>query len=261
MHIRWSRGILGISLSVVLCVAVLAEPAESAAVTDTKGYAAVLVPIAGGTFQMGSVEGDRDERPVHEVTVTSFSMGNTEVTVAWYLRCMADGVCEPPTWWSTGYFEEVSPSLTTAERMQLPVTGVSWRQAKVFCRWLGAGYDLPTEAEWEFAASAGKGWKYPWGDDPQDRYKGASNPRQLMPAASFPASPLGLFDLGGGVWEWVDDCYKTESGRKGKACSTRVTKGGSWSDHTWNLRVANKSYGLESEGFKGLGFRVVYRAP
>ena len=220
----------------------------------------MLVPITGGTFQMGSVDGDRDERPVRTVTVKDFSIGSTEVTVAWYLRCMADGACEPPTWWSLGYFEEILPGLTAAERMQLPVTGISWRQAKAFCKWLGPGYDLPTEAEWEYAASAGKNWKYPWGESPKDRYKGTGVQRQLTPVASFTASPLGLFDLGGGVWEWVDDCYKPEPGGKG-GCLTRVTKGGSWSDHTWNLRVANKSFGLESEGFKGLGFRVVYHAP
>jgi formylglycine-generating enzyme required for sulfatase activity len=228
---------------------------------------------------MGSVDGDRDERPVREVSVRDFSLGRSEVTVGWYLRCMADSACEVPSWWNQGYFEEEGPAtLSRAERMRLPVTGISWRQAKDFCRWLGPGYDLPTEAEWEYAAGAGRNWKYPWGNDPQDRYKETGPQRHLTPAGSYPAGPLGLFDVGGGVWEWVDDCYKWESrsGSKGeskaasagegartveKTCATRVTKGGSWSDHTWNLRVANKSFGLESEGYKGLGFRVVYHAP
>ena len=223
---------------------------------DKERYAGELVKIPGGTFRMGSEDGDRDERPVRTVMVQDFEMGRNEVTLGWYLRCMADRVCEEPLWWSTGYFEDVQGRLTPDERSNLPLTGVSWRQAKLFCQWLGAGYDLPGEAEWEYAAGAGKNWKYPWGDDPKKRFKG-TRPRFLMPVDTMAPNPLGLCDFGR-VWEWVNDCY--EADRNG-VCIHRVTKGGSWTDLIRNLRVANKSYGLEDEGYKGLGFRVVRHAP
>lgn len=210
----------------------------------------MVEPLAG---QLGD---DRDERPFKDLRVDAFSMGRTEVTVGWYLRCMAEGACEPPTWWTIGYFEDVAPHLKPAAWANLPVTGVSWRQAGDFCRWLGPGYALPTEAEWEYAAGAAKNWTYPWGDKPGDRYSEAAGRKSLTPVASTPANPLGLFDMGGSVWEWTADCYERKRGTEG--CATRVSKGGSWSEHIWNLRVANKSYGLEEQGYKGLGFRVVY---
>lgn len=220
-------------------------------------YSAELVPIPAGRFHMGSTEGDRDERPVREVGVDGFEMGRTEVTVGWYLLCMADGACGAPSWWSVGYFEETAPELTPAERARLPVTGVSWQEAGAFCRWLGPGYALPTEAEWEFAAGAGAR-KFPWGNDPRERLREAGTRRRLMPSASARPNAFGLHDMAGGAWEWVQDCYGPL--RPDGTCARRVTKGGSWSDRTWNLRVANKSHGLEAVGYKGLGFRVVRRA-
>lgn len=231
-----------------------------------RNFAAELVAIPAGSFVMGSEDGDRDERPAHRVNVDGFSMSRTEVTTAWYLRCMADGACEPPIWWATGYFEEIPGDLTAEQRMQLPVTGISWHAAKAFCRWLGPQYDLPSEAEWEYAASSGDNRKYPWGNSASDRYGEAAHggrkpaePKRLMPAGSFPPNPWGLQDLATGVWEWTSDCYEKHEANmhSGGPCENRVTKGGSWSEHTWNLRVANKSYGLETEGYKGLGFRVV----
>jgi formylglycine-generating enzyme required for sulfatase activity len=220
-------------------------------------YAAELVAVPAGSFRMGSENGDADEKPVRPVEVADFRMGRTEVTIAWYLRCMADGACEAPSWWFIGYFEEVPAHLSPSERVNLPVTGVSWRQAMSFCAWLGPDYSLPSEAEWEYAAGAGKNRIYPWGDDPKDRYKDAPPAKRLPEAGSAKANPLGLSDMGRGVWEWVSDCYR---GKPGKPCEERVSKGGSWSEHLWNLRVANKSFGLEDQGYKGLGFRVVKHA-
>ena len=91
-----------------------------------------------------------------------------------------------------------------------------------------------------------KEWKYPWGDHEKDRFQGV-RPRFLTPTATVPANPLGIYDLGR-VWEWVEDCY--EAGGK-STCVHRITKGGSWSELIWNLRVANKSHGLEDEGYRG----------
>ncbi len=222
-------------------------------------YHAEMVLIPRGSFRMGSEIGNRDERPMKTVTVDSFHMGRHEVTLAWYLRCMADGVCKAPSWWSIGYFEDVPPHLTSQAEMSLPITGVSWQQAQAFCQWLGAGFTLPTEAEWEYAAGSGQSWIYPWGQNPKERFATSPKPKYLEPVAAHSPNALGLFDMGGHVWEWVLDCYEEEN--KSRTCLRRMSKGGSWSDHVWNLRVANKSFGFETQGYKGLGFRVVYHAP
>lgn len=240
-------------LLILLACAVSTAPGESGS------YLSEMVSIPSGTFRMGSEIGNKDERPVRAVAVDSFRMGRTEVTIGWYLRCMADGVCEAPTWWTIGYFEDVQSHLPPAASMALPITGVSWRQARLFCTWLGPGFSLPTEAEWEYAAGAGKSQVYSWGDRAEDRFQGVERPHGLAPTASSRANALGLFDMGGGVWEWVLDCYKED--KRTRACIHRVSKGGSWSEHLWNLRVANRSFGLEEQGYKGLGFRVVYHAP
>jgi formylglycine-generating enzyme required for sulfatase activity len=243
------EAMLAVCLFAFLAVAV---PADS---TDPRGYASELVPIPAGSFRMGSLTGAADERPVRTVAVNGFRMARSEVTVAWYLRCMADGSCEPPIWWRIGYFENRNRAETSAGAMALPITGVSWRQAQKARAWLGPGYSLPSEAEWEYAAGAARGWAYPWGDAAADR-KAKSPPRDyLAPVGTSGPNPLGLYDFGASVWEWVLDCYDGAAG--GPRCTQRVTKGGSWSEHLWNLRVANRSFGFEEQGYKGLGFRVV----
>ena len=241
-----------------LLMAALVSAAMAAGAEDPRGYAAGMAEIPAGSFRMGSEIGPADELPVRTVPVAAFSMGRTEVTLAWYLRCMADGACEPPSWWRNGYSETRNLPATPAAAMALPATGVSWLQAKAFCAWLGEGYDLPSEAEWEYAAGAGKGWIYPWGDRAEDRFAKVTQKKYLEPVASGEGSPLGLYDLGGSVWEWTLDCYE-KPGADGH-CPHRVSKGGSWSEHIWNLRVANRSYGFEDVGYKGVGFRVVRHA-
>ena len=237
------------------CLIALLAGAVASDVSDPRGYASELITVPAGSFRMGSLIGAADERPVRTVAVNAFAMARSEVTVGWYLRCMADGSCEPPTWWGIGYFETRTRAGTPKEAMALPITGVSWRQARAFCAWLGPGYNLPSEAEWEYAAGAARGWVYPWGDAAADR-ESKSPPRDyLAPVGAGGPNPLGLYDFGSSVWEWVLDCYDRADG--GAGCAKRATKGGSWSEYLWNLRVANRSFGFEEQGYRGLGFRVV----
>lgn len=217
-----------------------------------------LVAIPGGTFRMGSLDGDADERPVRQVAVAPFEMGRTEVTIGEYLRCMADAACSPPDWWDRGYSEETAPLRDEAKRMALPVTGVSWDQARQYCRWLGKGYDLPTEAEWEYAAGGAFGLAYPWGNDPAGDRRQRLH-RKLSPVGSDSASSFGLFGMAGNAWEWTRDCYDPPVGSD-TSCSRRSARGGSWSEHIWNLRLSNRSFGLAKQGYKGLGFRIVRHA-
>jgi sulfatase modifying factor 1 len=160
-----------------------------------------LVPA--GEFMMGSERGDEDERPAHRVMLSAFFIDQDEVTVAAYERCVAAEQCPAPRV-RVGNADE-------------PVVWVSWQAAAAYCRF--AGKRLPTEAEWEKAARGVDARRFPWGsnvDCPRGNfgnYRGEgqcpNNPGRLMPVGRFPggASPYGVRDLAGNVWEWVADDY------------------------------------------------------
>ena len=113
--------------------------------------------IQSGTFDMGSDTGGSEEQPVHSVTVQSFEMMDTEVTVELYRQCVDDHACTKPG-------TENLCNWKVSGRDDHPINCVDWQQAVEFCRW--AGGRLPTEAEWEYAArSRGQDILYPWGND------------------------------------------------------------------------------------------------
>ena len=170
----------------------------------------VMHYIPGGEFLMGAPEEDDeaypDETPQHAVALDPFWIDETEVTVDQYKMCVEAGACEAP-YTRTQY--------DNPARSDHPMTYISWDQAANYCAWIAeaTGWDagLPTEAQWEFAAS----WevetetkrRYPWGDE-LDRarvYLGSTT----APVGSYleGASPYGVLDLAGNVWEWVADWY------------------------------------------------------
>jgi len=164
------------------------------------------VTIPGDTFMMGSGSGKPDEKPVHKVTVQTFQMAKTEVTVKQYKACMDAGVCTAPQ------YGDGPCNWGISGRTDHPINCVDWEQARAFAKW--AGGRLPTEAEWEYAArSAGKDRMYPWGNEE------ASCRRTVMhngcgldvtwPVCSKTAgnTEQGLCDMAGNVWEWVQDWY------------------------------------------------------
>ena len=164
----------------------------------------------GGEFLMGAPEEDDeaypDETPQHAVALDAFWIDETEVTVDQYKMCVAAGACEAP-YTRTQY--------DNPARGDHPMTYISWDQAANYCAWIAeaTGWDagLPTEVQWEFAAS----WeietetkrRYPWGDalDQARVHLGSTT----APVGSYPegASPYGVLDLAGNVWEWVADWY------------------------------------------------------
>ncbi|HVE57366.1 MAG TPA: SUMF1/EgtB/PvdO family nonheme iron enzyme [Pyrinomonadaceae bacterium] len=182
--------------------------APTVAVTNTLpasvNYKGDMVLVAAGEFTMGSDTGGDESKPAHKVTVPAFYIDKTEVTNAQYKEfCTANGKSAPPDpFWEKGYFEN---------RPNAPVLGVSFNDAQEFAKW--AGKRLPTEAEWEKAASwdAAKQSKldFPWGASFENGKAafGLDTPKDV---GSFPsgASPSGAMDMAGNVAEWVDAFFQ-----------------------------------------------------
>ena len=153
----------------------------------------VLVPA--GDYIVGFDSGPVASRPAHRVTIGAFGIGRTEVTVADYAAYVS-AVGLPAPWPA----DRIPPATT-------PMTGVQFSDAMSYCRWRhpDAGR-LPTEEEWEAAARGLAGRRYPWGDDPpRGRADIGSNREAPLPVGSFPngATPEGIQDLIGSVWEWT----------------------------------------------------------
>jgi len=216
-----------------------------------RGITFNMVKVEGGTFQMGSAEGNSDEQPVHSVTLSGYSIGETEVTQALWEAVMGN-----------------NPSVFKGA--DLPVESVSWDDCQDFIRELnrltGKTFRLPTEAEWEFAARGGNrstGAKYA-GSDAISRvawYADNSGSR-THPVKGKSPNELGLYDMSGNVWEWCQDRYGSyssgsQTNHKGAASgSLRVGRGGSWGDFAWNCRVAYRNRAAPSSRHGYLGFRL-----
>lgn len=244
-----------------------------------------MVAVPTGTFMMGSSNGNRDERPVHKVTIRhAFAAGKFEITVAEYGACVRDGACDEPQWRQRGsYYNIKTGSNDHYKRLRsaltdprYPVVGVSWINTKQFVDWVnrkvgGTSYRLLTEAEWEYLARAGQGQRdYWWGDrfEPDYANSAIKSARDqwafTAPVGSFPMNSHGLHDLHGNVWEWVEDCYAPSyvgAPRNGAAkqvdeCNRHVVRGGSWYYVPRLLRSADR-YGLSLVKRRNdVGFRV-----
>jgi len=148
----------------------------------------------------------RASSPAHLVTVGPYWIYRTEVSNAMYARCVASGVCSPPSKRSS---EKQSFYFGNPDFDNYPVTRVSWYQAQAYCRW--AKGRLPTSAEWEFAARGTDGRLFSWGNEFPTKSRANLNEwyGDLLPVNAFSnyASPFGLLNTTGNVWEWVSDWY------------------------------------------------------
>lgn len=234
-----------------------------------------MVYIPAGNFTMGSPSSeenrDRDEGPTHVVTIDAFWMAKYEIT--WELYNMfvnrtIDAV--PNTSRGSDVNIEVDAiagatipyvdmSLGMGTETGLPVGNVTHHSASAFCKWLSAKtghfYRLPTEAEWEYAASAGSTTKYHFGDDIASlddyawHYKNSSNTYHKV--GQKKPNPWGLYDMHGNVSEWTLDQYVPDAYEQRTATSPnpwqpaiaeypRVVRGGSYDDDPEDLRSANR---------------------
>jgi formylglycine-generating enzyme required for sulfatase activity len=208
------------------------------------------VHIPGGTFLMGSDLLEDSEQPVHLVTVPSFEIARTEVTVAQYGECVAERRCATP---ATGsYCNWDLPGAADH-----PVNCVSWLEAAQFCAW--ADSRLPSEAEWEYAArSAGQHIIFPWGNEMAtceyaimvEGGEGCGTGR-TFPVCSRTAgnTAQGLCDMAGNLWEWVQDWYHdgydgapTDGSAWDDSGSVRVARGGAFTHEAIALRTAARAY-------------------
>jgi formylglycine-generating enzyme required for sulfatase activity len=240
-----------------------------------------MIHVPDGEFLMGSRDADRkaaaDEKPAHTVTLDAFWIDRTEVTNAQYVQFLNAlgeyrGACGGHDCAETKVEDQDSHILRQEGRYVVesdfedhPVTEVTWYGAQAYCEW--AGVRLPTEAEWEKAARGIDGRPYPWGNDAPDCGKAqyADCSGMTVPVGSKPAgaSPYGVLDMAGNVWEWVADWYdeayyERSPARNPQGANSGVRKvfrGGSWGYLPTFIRATDRARNRPSYAGFNVGFR------
>ena len=224
------------------------------------------ITIEDGEFWMGAQKDDpakpnydpdasEDEAPVRKVRLAAYQIGRYPVTVEEYRRFVEDDGYRNERWWRAGGFGKDKEPENWDEQVlhpNRPVAYVSWYEAAAYCAW--AGVRLPGEAEWERAARGQEGREYPWGPDKPDETRanfdgkvGSATPVGLYPRG---ATPEGIDDMAGNVWEWVEDRYEGQEG-------VRVLRGGSFSVNAGGLRASNRDRVGPGGRDDSIGFRCV----
>jgi formylglycine-generating enzyme required for sulfatase activity len=245
-----------------------AERAQFINFENSVGASMLFVPSS--EFMMGSdaCDASPNEQPLTRVTLSRYYLSRHPITNAQYEQ------------FDPSHSRRRAPG--TSDRH--PVVYVSSLEAVKFCQWLSTRehkkYRLPTEAEWEYAARGSDGRRYPWGN--YDRRGDLANfadkntvfawsDREIddgfaetSPVGAFPngASPFGMHDMAGNVWEWCLDYYEAYRGAprvnpRGPSCGgKRVYRGGSWKSRFSSVRATARSANVPSYSCNDLGFRV-----
>ncbi|GEM_PF-5415612 len=217
--------------------------------------------LEGGCFKMGKENGEKDEKPVHEVCVDGFYLAETETTQAQWEAVMGN-----------------NPSLFKGANR--PVEQVSWNDTQEFIQKLGNScYRLPTEAEWEYAARAGSNGDYSLDKDGKEVTKSNLNDyawygyekadKQTHEVATKQPNKFGLYDMHGNVWEWTNDWYESNyydisprnNPQGAKSGEWHLLRGCTWSDSSDDCRATNRQHPLPSwlapdNPNYGFGFRL-----
>lgn len=215
-----------------------------------------MVYVSGGTFRMGSASGYSNEQPVHTVTVKSFYISMYETTVKQYRAYTAGKKIAMPTAPSWGWNDNE------------PMVNVSWNDATAYCQWLsqitGKSVRLPTEAEWEFGARGGTlthNYTYSGSDTITD--VAVHNTNKPSNVGTKQKNELGLYDMSGNAWEWVNDWYgpypsTSQTNPTGPTSgSYRIFRGGSSFRNEDYCRVSLRVEYPQTEIDIGVGFRIV----
>ena len=237
---------------------------------------AKMVLIPAGSFEMGDhLDRMKRAQPVHKVELDAFYIDIYEVTVGQYKQFLLETEHQQPSW---NWIKKYSPT------DDHPMINVTWHDAVAYTEW--AGKQLPTEAQWEYAARGGLvGKRYPWGNEKADgsqcNFADKNAPHDFFgidriaddgyqytaPVGSYPANGYGLYDIAGNVWEWCSDWYdenyysdlpvQNPQGPDLSPINLRVLRGGSWGNNTSYLRVADRIYYAPNAEHAYRGFRCV----
>jgi formylglycine-generating enzyme required for sulfatase activity len=230
------------------------------------------VTIPAGEFSMGSSQKDieyaqslcfscdfSNEQPQHSVYLDEYQIGKYEITNRQYAQCVKAGICGEKSSFAEG-------------RALHPVTNITWDDAVTYCQWVGG--HLPTEAEWEKAASWDDKTKtkyiYPWGNEPPTAellsYNGYIYDTTPVGKYARGASPYGLHGMAGNIWEWVNDSYSDIYYQSSPPSNSlgpengqvKVLRGGSWLSFDYIVRSAYR-YGYYRVSYSSLvGFRCAH---
>jgi formylglycine-generating enzyme required for sulfatase activity len=220
-----------------------------------------MIMLRGGTFMMGS-DDDATEKPVHQVTLKPFAISRYPISVREWNECAAAKAC----------------GFVANGKDDAPVTNVSWSDAKQFVTWLAGTthtpYRLPSEAEWEYAARGGTQTTYWWGNRFEPglaNCKGCADvaiAEQPVKVGSFKPNPFGLYDMGGGVDQWVEDCWhRNYHGAPSdgspwieRNCLSHVIRSGSWQNGSRYVRPSHRDNYDTIVRYPTHGFRVAQAA-
>jgi formylglycine-generating enzyme required for sulfatase activity len=242
---------------------------------DPRATAEDRILIPSGVFAMGD--------PPRDVRLAAYRIDRFPTTVAAYAAFVAaGGYSERRFWTSEGWAWRTAESIEKPRfwdedewRAYLvpnhPVVGVSFYEAEAYASFRGAR--LPLEAEWEKAARGGDGRRYPWGNEWQEDACGMRGvgPRTTIPIGVFPkgASPYGVRDLVGCVWQWCADRFRGWGGSADDDESVtdasaspgrRTTCGGAWNTLQWSVSCLGRNGYPPTARFSNLGFRCVTSA-
>ncbi|MEW6404948.1 MAG: SUMF1/EgtB/PvdO family nonheme iron enzyme [Chloroflexota bacterium] len=221
-------------------------------VSPADGMTQIYIPA--GIVKMGGLDvfAEADELPAHEVQLDAFWIDQVEVTNGMYALCVQVGACSHP---AKSNSDNRMAYFGNPEFQDYPVVYVPWPAAKAYCEW--AGRRLPTEAEWERAARGDDVRTYPWGGEiPNATLSNSNNDvgdTSRVGSYAAGASPFGVLDMTGNVWEWVADYYDRDyyadspgtnpTGPESQPLTFyRVVRGGSFQDGQRDSRISNRGY-------------------